>query len=168
MSRPAALIAAFLTLMLQIELVPDAAQSFYWYNGSVYYTFMYALSLALYGLLIRLVLARTSARRGALTAVCTVLAVVQGGGNFVSGLVSALVLAGLLAGLALKKHPALRWMLLPAAAFAASFAACLLAPGTTRGWTITPGSRTRCWRCGWPFGLCSPRRAAGWGFRYCW
>lgn len=128
-SRPAALIAAFLTLMLQIELVPDAAQSFYWYNGSVYYTFMYALSLALYGLLIRLVLARTSARRGALTAVCTVLAVVQGGGNFVSGLVSALVLAGLLAGLALKKHPALRWMLLPAAAFAASFAACLLAPG---------------------------------------
>lgn len=130
-SRAAALIAAFLTLMLQIELVPDAAQSFYWYNGSVYYTFMYALSLVLYSLLIRMVLERTPARRAALTAACTLLAVVQGGGNFVSGLVSALVLAGLLAGLAPKKHPALRWMLLPAAAFAASFAACLLAPGNS-------------------------------------
>lgn len=41
-----------LVLFVQIQFVYDAVSSFYWYNGSIYYTFFYSLELVLYRLLL--------------------------------------------------------------------------------------------------------------------
>lgn len=40
-------------LLLQLLLVPYPNESWYWYNGSIYYTFFYAVTLGLLALLIR-------------------------------------------------------------------------------------------------------------------
>lgn len=45
-------IIILLVLLVQIQFVYDGVSSFYWYNGSIYYTFFYSLELILFAFLI--------------------------------------------------------------------------------------------------------------------
>ena len=47
-------ITACVIIILCTQFLPSPVQGFYWYNGAVYYTFFFGLSLILYGMLIRL------------------------------------------------------------------------------------------------------------------
>lgn len=128
-SAPFALSTGFVVLLLWTQLVPDASQSFYWYNGSVYYTFLFSLSLLFYGLLIITLQEKRPKGRALWLVLCSVLAVLVGGGNYVSALVTALVLIGLLAGLALAKRPEWKWLLIPGVIFMVCFLLNITAPG---------------------------------------
>lgn len=41
-------------VIFSIQFVPYAVQSFYWYNGSIYYTFSYSIMLILLGIILKL------------------------------------------------------------------------------------------------------------------
>lgn len=69
--------------ILQILYCPYPTESFYWYNGSVNYTFVYSLSLILLALYLRIALKEMNKKkRIAATVFACMLAVLVGGNNF--------------------------------------------------------------------------------------
>lgn len=83
-------------LLFAIQTVPFQGESFFWYNGSIYYTGYFAVTLIFFGLLIRHLLHPHVWNLPALI----VLAVFIGGGNYVSLLPTLLILATMTALLA--------------------------------------------------------------------
>lgn len=75
------------SLAMQILYCPYPVESFYWYTGSVNYTFVYGLSLILLVLCFKLGLQICSRRKYILTAISScVLAICVGGDNFATSL----------------------------------------------------------------------------------
>lgn len=112
--------------ILDLLLMPVPAESFFWYNGSVYYTFYYGLALA------ALALAIGCARRGGFGRILllSLLGLWLGGGNLVTGLSLAIISVSALALLALlRKKREFARMLLPALLFLLGFALNVAAPG---------------------------------------
>ena len=69
--------------ILQVLYCPYPEESFYWYNGSVNYTFVYSLSLVLLTLYLEIALRETGkAKRVVLTVLACLLAILVGGNNF--------------------------------------------------------------------------------------
>lgn len=69
--------------ILQILYCPYPEESFYWYNGSVNYTFVYSLSLILMALFLKIALREISkVKRIIFTILACLLAVLVGGNNF--------------------------------------------------------------------------------------
>lgn len=65
------------------RITPYPEESFYWYNGSVNYTFVYSLSLVLLTLYLEIALRETGkAKRVVLTVLACLLAILVGGNNF--------------------------------------------------------------------------------------
>ncbi len=122
-----ALLAGSVFLLLCTQFMPMAFPAFYWYNGAIYYTFFYTLSLA-YGALI---LQRwLHGKRGVASGILILLlSVVIGGGNYATVIVCIALLAGLLAfELA---HKRFNWLLGVAwALLLTAFLVSYLAPGT--------------------------------------
>lgn len=81
-------------LLMQLLYTPSTVESFYWYTGAVNYTFMFALSMALFALFLTLAKAES---KGILLAVQVVIAsllsVIIGGDNFATSLSAALAMA---------------------------------------------------------------------------
>lgn len=74
-----------------IQFAPSAFEGFFWYNGSLFYTFFYSLSLCLYALVLRVLRAE---RPGIpLLALAGLLSFVIGGGNYSTALLAFLLLA---------------------------------------------------------------------------
>lgn len=112
--------------ILDLLLMPVPVESFFWYNGSIYYTFYYGLALA------ALALALGCARHGGLGRILllSLLGLWLGGGNLVTGLSLAVVSVSALALLALlRKKREFRRLLLPALLFLLGFALNVAAPG---------------------------------------
>ncbi len=76
-------------VLLTIQTVPFQGESFFWYNGSMYYTGFFSVSLLFFGMLIRYLIRPRKYRAVTLA----VLAVFLAGGNYVSLLPSLLILA---------------------------------------------------------------------------
>lgn len=76
---------AVLTFLLMIEGMPSIPEGLYWYNGAVYYTFFFSLSLILLGLLTGVFTGKTGLP-GKIVAV--ILSVVISGGNYTTALVT--------------------------------------------------------------------------------
>lgn len=78
-------------LLLSIQFVPSPKDSFYWWNGAVYYTFTYGIMLLLVERFTALKLARS--RRQMLWAVLPgiLAAILVGGSNYVSALLATLI-----------------------------------------------------------------------------
>lgn len=78
--------ASFLLLTVSVQFTYSAVESFYWYNGGVYYTFFYSLGLVLLGL----VLLEPKAAGRPVKILCRVfapvLAFLVGGGNYTTAL----------------------------------------------------------------------------------
>lgn len=79
-------------LLVTIQYQPLLMQAFFWWNGAIFYTFFYGLMLLLICVVIRLRL--DPKHPGLLTAAGLALAVLIGGGNYVTGLLSCLLAAG--------------------------------------------------------------------------
>lgn len=110
---------------LCIQLLPSPAQGFFWYNGSIYYTFFYSISLIAFALGIQTV-RKPGLWRGVLLCI---LAAFLGGGNYVTALSCAIIGVCAVLLLALAKNKG--WIkLLPALAFLLlAFLISMAAPG---------------------------------------
>ncbi len=77
---------------VSMQLCTTPSDSFYWYNGAIYYTFFYSLMLFLFALLIRI---RTTKAAGTiiLTAISSVSAFLIGGSNYAAALFMCIILA---------------------------------------------------------------------------
>lgn len=92
-SRPAlALIASIVMISFALQFTPVPSDSFYWYNGAVYYTFFYSLSLLLYGILIQLYYFRHWHSKLLLAIFCAFLSFIIGGSNYSTALLNAILL----------------------------------------------------------------------------
>lgn len=122
---------------VSMQLCATPSDSFYWYNGAIYYTFFYSLMLFLFALLIRI---RTAKAAGTiiLTAISSVSAFLIGGSNYAAALFMCIILA-LSAGAAvyfviLRKNKVIRpyhmaaYIIVAAAAMAGLFIS-MAAPG---------------------------------------
>lgn len=117
------------------QLLPVPAQSFYWYSGSVNYTFSFGLSLVLYAKIltyVRLSAASLSpAKRTLRLLSLSVLSAVIAGTNYVTALTTAILyVCVLILMLAQKKYSCLS-LLVPFCVFTAGFLVSLLAPGNS-------------------------------------
>ncbi len=107
------------------------ADSFYWYNGSIYYTFFYSLMLFLF--LTVTVLLKSNSRPAIVTAFIAglFLSFIIGGGNYATALVTAVILVVMIAWFIYKKNPRIIPVTLLTMVMLASFAISMLAPGNS-------------------------------------
>ncbi len=77
---------------VSMQLCMTPSDSFYWYNGAIYYTFFYSLMLFLFALLIRMHTAK-SAGTVIFTLISFVLAFLIGGSNYATALFMCIILA---------------------------------------------------------------------------
>lgn len=117
-------------LILQILYCPYPEESFYWYNGSVNYTFVYGLSLVLISLIIQL--GHENLVKGKyiiVAAIASLLAVLIGGGNFATSLstLCTLIIIDILCFIF--KRPMFKRIWFVTIPLMASFLACILSPG---------------------------------------
>lgn len=78
-------------LICSIQFVPSPLNSFYWWNGAVYYTFFYGLSLLYFERFALLVFQREGRSKWTVLLPGLFLGAAVGGGNYVSALLSAMV-----------------------------------------------------------------------------
>lgn len=116
-------------LLLSIQFVASPKDTFYWWNGAVYYTFTYGISLLLMERMVALKLAVT--RRQVLWAVIpgTLAALMVGGSNYVSALLSTLLCGLFLLWFLWKDRTKVLPALLPTAVLCAGFLISVVAPG---------------------------------------
>ncbi len=91
--------------LLWVQTVPSQGETFFWYNGSMYYTGFFAVTCFYFGLLARY-LQRGGAWRAA---VLMLLSVFLAGGNYVSLLPTILLMVCLTVMLALKNRSPKAW-----------------------------------------------------------
>ncbi len=118
-----------LFVIITIQFTYSYYDAFYWYNGAMYYTLFYSMSLALASLLIGYKLASTRAKKMVIGVAAVILAMVIAGGNFVSGLGMGAILftSIILMRIEQKRWP--RFYLAILAVFGVAFAMSVLAPG---------------------------------------
>ncbi len=84
--REAADITAILVALLGLETLPNAFQSFAWWNGSIYYTFYYSLLLVMAGWYLRTL--NNELLTWKKTLIMTFMTIMIGGGNLVTALIN--------------------------------------------------------------------------------
>lgn len=117
-------------LLLSFLFVYDPVEAFFWYNGGVYYTFFYSLSLLLFSLLLLSGTGKRKVVSACLYGVSLPLAFCIGGGNYSTALMSAVLLFLLTGFLAWKRRK--KEALAAALVFASlmvSFVISISAPG---------------------------------------
>lgn len=87
-SRCLWLLVSSVVSLICIQTVPSQGETFFWYNGSVYYTGYFALTLILFGILLRYLLKP----RWYLIPISLLLAFFIAGGNYVSLLPAILIM----------------------------------------------------------------------------
>lgn len=154
------LITAGVLSVLAVQTVPTPAESLFWYNGSMYYTGYFAVTLFFWGLLLRLLQSLGTAgelppdspaghtlgslwKRTGSVAVLVLLAVFLAGGNYISLLPSMIVLVLMTGWYACKKEGRRAWMLgIVTIAMLGGFAVNAMAPGNavrqSGMWQIAP------------------------------
>ena len=100
------IIVSVCVLTLSIQLVFSARESFYWFNGGIYYTFYYSLSLILFGILLKI--AYKKKRSIFNYFVVIFLSLFIGGGNYTTALVTTIVVCLLAIIFTCQKNPAKR------------------------------------------------------------
>jgi hypothetical protein len=105
LGRQCVALVALPLLFVSIQSVPYPVESFYWYTGSMYYTFFHGLLLFLLGLCLRLYQTPPSPSFWRKTAFAALLCVAIGGGNLVTGLAAVLLLLALTAACFFFRRP---------------------------------------------------------------
>lgn len=97
-----------LSMALMVQLMPDAGEAFFWFNGGIGNVFIYSLMALTAGLLIKLYRAQSARSAVGSTALLALLMVALGGGSYSGGLMGLCGLALAALWLFMRKHP-LRW-----------------------------------------------------------
>lgn len=117
------------------QFLPSPVEAFYWYNGSVYYTFFFGLSLILYGKILTYIrlsdAALSPAKRVLRLLTLSVLSVVIAGTNYVTALVTAILYMCALALVLFQKKYSCLSLAVPFCAFIAGFIVSASAPGNS-------------------------------------
>lgn len=85
-------IIALIMVILSLQFVPYAVESFYWYNGSMYYTFFYSIMLYLIAFILRLYNTENKKARIVYTTLICICSILVGGSNYVTALISTIIL----------------------------------------------------------------------------
>lgn len=131
-------VAALLCIMFT-QLPLSSVQGFYWYNGAVYYTFFYGLTLAALALGIALLYKGGAARQAGLA----LLLFFIGGGNYVTMLTLLIIGASAVGLLLIMRDARYKRFILPLAALATAAALSMTAPGNAvrqANYTVTPNA----------------------------
>lgn len=105
------------------------SDSFYWYNGSVYYTFFFSLALFLLTLVTVMIKSKAMPARIIAGIFAVPLAFIIGGGNYATSLVTVLILITLVILMIVKKNKSVIPLVLITCSIGVSFALSILAPG---------------------------------------
>lgn len=129
------LITACIITIICTQFLPSPVQGFYWYNGSVYYTFFFSLSLILYSAIMRLICREKPAvlLQAAVTCLCVIIAF----SNYITALITLLILlSGILLMITAKEG---RWkrLIIPFVFYTAAFYFNVTAPGNSIRQAIT-------------------------------
>lgn len=124
------LIIGFAVAAMSLNFLPSAVEGVYWYNGAVYYTGFYSLSLIVFGFVLRLYLAKSRKAVIGDSVFVVLFSFLLGGSNYTTALVTALVLA-VLTAVGFLRGKKLRAAAAAAATFAdlAALAVSVAAPG---------------------------------------
>lgn len=116
-------------LLLSLQFVPSPKDTLYWWNGAVYYTFIYGVMLLLVERMAAIKLAST--RRQTLWAVIpgSLAALMVGGSNYVSALLAVLVCGLLLLWFLWRERSKFLPALIPTAVLCLCFLVSVAAPG---------------------------------------
>ena len=90
-------------IIMTVHFCYDPVESFYWYNGAVYYLFFYSLSLVLAAAVMAALRCERLIPRISLTAAAAVLCSVIGAGNYSTALCTAVILTVITLMLAIKR-----------------------------------------------------------------
>lgn len=124
-----AVILASLVLLLQFQFIPNKHEGLYWYNGAIYYSFFYALSLVYFALLLRYSQIKKRGLRVITGVLLFLLAAFIGGGNYTTLLVTIILTLFYVIGCFVKKSRG-KWMFAALlAVLLLGFAVSALAPG---------------------------------------
>lgn len=128
-SGKAYIVISLVLIATSVHLAPSPVQSYYWWNGSVYYTLFYSLMLLFFSLIHLMLSTEKSAVRLCSFVAATIMAFTIAGGNYTTALLTAMVLFCLIVYLARKKDKHLFYAALIFVVFIISFAVSILAPG---------------------------------------
>ena len=128
-SRLEYLFVATLFVTITLQFTYSYYDAFYWYNGAMYYTLFYSLSLVLASLLIGYTQATTRTRKMVIGVVSVVLSIVIAGGNFVSGLGMGAILFTTIIIMRIEQKRWPRFYIAILAIFGVAFAMSVFAPG---------------------------------------
>lgn len=94
-STPQYLIVSTTLILMSLQFVISPLDAFYWYNGAVYYTFYYSMTLLLACFLIKQI--QSDGLRKTIYGICVlVLCIFLAGGNFMTGLLILVILSSIL------------------------------------------------------------------------
>lgn len=117
------------------QLLPSPVEAFYWYNGSVYYTFFFGISFVLYAKIltyIRLSAADLSPVKRILRLLSlSVLSVIIAGANYVTALTTAILYTCVLVLMLVQKKYSCLSLVFPFCVFIAGFIVNVSAPGNS-------------------------------------
>lgn len=119
--------------ILCVQFPRDATEGFFWYNGGMFYTFLFGLFLAWLGLAVRLISRRQQTRAVVLVRGIgfILLGSFLAGGNYPTALLLGILLAGATIWCARKRRALLPVLLISLAVFGAGFYASVSAPGNS-------------------------------------
>lgn len=124
-SKSIAGIAAIVASAACTQFLPSPNQSFYWYNGSVYYTFTFAIMLVLFAIAIGYLLYGSGWRIAGAVFLCLII----GGSNYVTALFTSIAGGMLLAILAWKNNRKGIALIFPYVVLLGAFLLSIRAPG---------------------------------------
>ena len=112
--------------ILCIQLAPSPIESFFWYNGSVYYTFFHGMLLCMLSLCFLYI---RKQKKSILLGLLCLLGITLGGGNYVTALQTAILGVTGIVLLAIFRRREWKILLLPLLLFFISFLISVKAPG---------------------------------------
>ena len=118
-------IAAIVASAACTQFLPSPNQSFYWYNGAVYYTFTFAVMLVLFAVVTGYLLYGSRWRIASSVFLCLII----GGSNYITALFTSIAGMLLLAILTWKKNRRRMALLLPYVVLLVAFLLSIRAPG---------------------------------------
>lgn len=138
--RSYSVLISALLLLSSLQFMPNIPEGLYWFNGSSYYTFSYAVALSFFAVLIRLHLAESRTKRFILFAASIFLAFCVGGTNYSTALSSLCVFVVILGCLIIKKERKLKYYYVVALVLLVSFLVNVAAPGNAVRAASTSGT----------------------------
>lgn len=138
-NKPIFLVISPVILTMLLQFLPSKAEAFYWYNGSIYYSFFFGLSLLFFSYLIKIVtFQKSKAALWVHTALCSLLGLFIAGGNYTTALTCIIILFTTVFVLVKNKNKVFLNLLLISIVFCCGFIISMLSPGNkVRGAAVT-------------------------------